>query len=713
MESIKNLSNSGKAYGKKFIIPIMIALSSVFANEAAAKTAKVTDTYWKEISAVIKNPETDATDLRAYFQENDVPEKYLESNLFVNGKTIKSTEFNHTIKQLWNDKYQVKYSHPLEGIPNFSQPSIQEITINVEFTYKDNNIYIKFEEVSIKWNKLWDNWAFSLDETVYDYDISEWENKSIEINCKANVYKTKNVIENKIKNTKFSFLPKIEENKEFENTQLTKLNEISLWKEVTKEWEAYYREVFMIENWKYRAITKIYFDKYGIIDNTKTNTELKKKNNLVILGINLELNLEDNNWLLESSISDQSIISLQDKVIEHRKNIINLIDKAKIGPNTDFTWFNKNKSKRDWSDKEEWLFDTKLVSLELINDTYIFQRGDETQKIYFGTEHKEGWEDKIYLKNENEQKVEEYFVKIWNNYYNISLKNNEISIDKIKKEGENIKNNLPIFSWDENIVTIINSEDKNISYNPTKKQLDYYTQEWRLITSISCEKSDKGDYKLNNPSINIDIEDLFNFPAFSSTVNEIKLIQKELNTLDIDILNSFQSLLNQKWIKLSAQNLVKVIGEEGDTYYCNVKSTKNWFNINKNDKLYKEVEKYLKDIKSRLEIVKKLNDAEIRWTNNWKKEDFTKFVWWLEWVGTRFISQNNIKSFISQSTNEINLEIMWWEAQTTIITYDISTKKLEDFQARLKWKSKISISGQSYKLKIDKKWKIFLDPVEK
>jgi hypothetical protein len=36
------------------------------------------------------------------------------------------------------------------------------------------------------------------------------------------------MIENKIQNTKFSFTSKIDEIKEFENTQLTKLNEISL-----------------------------------------------------------------------------------------------------------------------------------------------------------------------------------------------------------------------------------------------------------------------------------------------------------------------------------------------------------------------------------------------------------------------------------------------------------------------------------------------------
>jgi hypothetical protein len=38
----------------------------------------------------------------------------------------------------------------LEGIEKFSQPSTKEITIKVKFAYKDNNIFIEFEDISIK-----------------------------------------------------------------------------------------------------------------------------------------------------------------------------------------------------------------------------------------------------------------------------------------------------------------------------------------------------------------------------------------------------------------------------------------------------------------------------------------------------------------------------------------------------------------------------------
>lgn len=716
MNSIKNiknyLGNTKKSYGKKFIIPLMVVLSGI-SSEAMSenKTDMLTDIYWKEISAAIKNTKIDATSLEEYFQTNEVPEKYLENNLFISSKPITSKEFNHSINQIENDIYEVKYSHPLEGIANFSQPSTKEITIKIKFTYKDNNIFIEFQEVSIKWNKLSNNWILVSDNTVYDYDINQWENKSIEINCKANIHKTNEMIKNKIENTKFSFTSKIDEVKEFENTQLTKLNEISLWKEILKEGEFYYREIYITENWKYRPITKVFFDKYGKVDATKTETEVKKKNTLLVLGVNTELNFTENNLILNLSIANEPIAQLEEKVTEHRKNIINLIDKAKIWPNTEFVWFNKNKSKRIWSDKEEWLFNTELIKLELIDDTYVFQRWDETQSINFGIEKKEWWEDNIYLKNENNQKVEEYFVNINNNYYNISLKKNELSIDKMKNEWENVKNNLPKFSWNKDIISILEAEDINIFYNTTKKQLEYYNGvDWKLITSIPCDKSEKGKYKLNKASNNIHIEDLYNYPEFATIINGINWTQKELNTLDIDILNSFKTLLIKKWIKLTNQDLIKITNSEWRVYYCNIKSTKNWVEITKDDKLYKEVEKILKNIKSRLEIVKKLNDTEIRWINGGKKEDFKKFVWWGWGIGTRFISQTNIIEFISQSTNEITLKLLWWEGESTDIVYDISSKS---WKIKLEWKPTVTISWQSYKLKINEKWEVFLDPIEK
>jgi hypothetical protein len=90
-------------------------------------------------------------------------------------------------------------------------------------------------------------------------------------------------------------------------------------------------------------------------------------------------------------------------------------------------------------------------------------------------------------------------------------------------------------------------EDEKINhyYDVSKKQLEYRTNDGVMIASIPCEKSEKGEYKINKASTNINIQDLYNFDEFKGSVDEIKKIQKKLNTLDIDILNSFEILLKK------------------------------------------------------------------------------------------------------------------------------------------------------------------------
>ena len=710
----ESISNKGLSYSKRFLIPLATVITMavwMWKVKANNTEALLWNLKWNEISFWEKQIDFSNTlNLSEFFDKEWVAEEYLKNNLFIKWKPITNEEFNHNIQKIEKDIYQIKYSHEFEWISNFSEASKRDITIKVKFTYKDNNIFIEFDKINVWWFELQDNWTLILDNTVYDYDISQWVNKSIEINSKANPYKTSEMIKNKIKENKFSFSSKIENIKEFENTQLTKLNDISLWQEVMREWEFYYREVFLTEKWQYRPIWKIYFDKYWKLDENKTNEEIKNKE-ILVLWVKLIFNkISVSGSNIQFSLNDNSKENLKEKVSDHRKTIINIIDKAKVGPNTEFKWFNKIRSKRVWSDKEEWLFNTWLITLELIDDTYVFQRWDKNQSICFWIESKDWSEDNVFLKNLNNQKIEDFFITINNNYYKVTLKNNELAIYKIQKEWVNITNNLPSFSWDKNIVSIM--EDKNINhyYNTSGKQLEYRTNDWIMITSIPCEKSEKWEYKINKASTNINIEDLYNFPEFKKTTDEIKKIQKKLNTLDIDILNSFQILLVKEWIKLNNQNLIRVVDKKWTSYYCNIKEIKNWIQINPDVKLYKDVENTLRKIKSRLEIVERLNDTKIRWTNNGKKEDFTKFVWWWRWIGTRFISQNNIISFISQSTNEIKLDILRWEWQITSIIYDISRKS---WKMKLKWKSKITISWQEYKIKINEKWEIFLDPIEK
>ena len=602
MKTINNPSLDEKLNGKGWFVKKFLTSLSIYALFTApsfgAKTK--TDTN-KDLNKVLttnefitKSNHSNIPNVLDFIDKEWVAEEYLENNLYIKGKLITNEEFAHSITKIDKDIYQIKYSHEFEWIPNFSEASSRDVTINVKFSYKNNNIYIEFSEIKIWWYALQDNWTLVSSNTVYDYDISQWVNKSIEINSKVNPHKTLEMIKNKIKEYNFSFSWQLENIKEFENTQLTKLNDIALWEEVMKEWEFYYREVFLTEKWQYRPIAKIYFDKYGVLDQNKTSEELKNIENLVLwtkVSFN-KLDLDNKN--IEISISKASKENLKEKVKDHRQQIINIIDKAKVGPNLEFKWFNKINSKRVWSDKEEWLFDTKLISLELIDDTYVFQRWDKTQAIYFGVENKDWEKDNIFLKNTNNQKVEDFFVTINNNYYKITLKDSELAIYKIQKEELNIENNLPIFSWDKTLANILNAKDINTYYNANNKSLEYRTNDWNLTTNIPCEKSEKWEYKLEKTSTNIDIQDLYNYPEFKTITKDVTKIQKKLNILDIDILNSFQSLLAKEWIKLNNKSLVKIIDKKGIAHYCIIKQTKNGMQVDLDTKLYKDVEKTLK-----------------------------------------------------------------------------------------------------------------------
>lgn len=647
--------------------------------------------------------------------KEEIAMKYLEHNLFVKWKPITHEEYKHKIKNLWNDVYEIKYSHPFEWIPNFSIPSNREVTIKVNVTYKNNNIYIKFNEVKIWEHILSENWTLIVNNTVYDYDISEWINKAINLNSGPNTYKTTERIIKEIQKMTFSFNPKMKEIPMFENTQLTKLNDISLWKEVFKDGEFYYRTIFLIEKWQYRPIWKLYFDNKGNISKEtldKTNKEIKDKE-ILVLWVNLnfiEIEFKNNN--LETGLKEISKKELEENVDNHRKTIISVIDKAKIWDNSEFKWFNKILSTRIWRQDgvAERLFDTKLITLELIDDTYVFQRWDKTQSISFWLEELSWWEHNIYLKNPNWEKTTSYFITIKNKNYEFVLQNNELRIRERKKAWTNIENNLPKFSWDKNIVNIL--EDKNINhyYNKSLKQLEYWTNEGIMVTSIPCEKTEKWEYKLNKSSTNINIEDLYNSPEFKDIVDNIKKSQKKLNTLDIDMLNSFKSMLEKEWVKLDNQNLIRVVDKKGNAHYCKTKQTKNWINISLDEKLYKDVKSILRQIQFKIDIIEKLSNAKLIYNDNGSEKDFTSFVWWWWGIWTKFISQENIVSILSSNSNEVNLEILYGEGSSVTIIYWIKEKYGNvNLLLRNKWKE-VYISNLLYNIAIKNNWDIIVTP---
>ena len=124
---------------------------------------------------------------------------YLRNNLFVKWTNIMDPKLNSEITKIWPDQYQIKYDHEFEWLQNYADPTTKKITMVIKFTYKNNNIYMTFEDVKI-WNvKLDDNGTVKLSGVIYDYNIVSWENKTLDINSKANKYKTNEMIIEKIK----------------------------------------------------------------------------------------------------------------------------------------------------------------------------------------------------------------------------------------------------------------------------------------------------------------------------------------------------------------------------------------------------------------------------------------------------------------------------------------------------------------------------------
>jgi hypothetical protein len=704
MNSIENNNSTDKLnwIKKRFVtFTTTAALLLWTIGEGQANNTNAQNPNTVNIENVIKNKANESQEMS---DKDTTAIAYLKKNLYVKWAPITDAKLNSKINALWNDMYQITYDHEFEWIPNFSEPNSKQIQINVKFTYKDNNIYISFDNITIWWHQLNDNWTITIKNTVYDYNVIEWENKTLDINSKVNKYKTTERIINKIKEEKFTKSINIKEKKELENTQITKLKDISLWNEVFKEWENYYREINLNEDGKYRPVAKVFFDKYGKIDMNKTKEELNK-NSFKVLWIDVQFDISESNGTINLSIKSESIQALEDKVASDRKALISVIDKAKVWPNTDFVWFNKIKETRVRSNKEEWLFDTKLVNLKLINDTYTFQRWKKWDQILrFTVESNNSWTASVKMKNWNNESVNTTFVTIDNDYYKITLNWDQLSIDKIKKEWENITEHMPQYSWNE---TMANAIQKNTNaYYDWSNSLSYFRDNWDLATEIKCKKDWKWEYTLEKQSTNIDINDLYNYKEFASLTKEIKKLQDKQNTLDIDIMEAFSTILSKNWVKLEGQNVIKVTNEKWEVYYCTIDKK---FGVQIDKKLYDQVEKSLTTIKKRLEIIDNIANSKLYWVNKKEKQNFEKFVWWGRWIGKKFISQNDIINFVSKTSDQLNVNILWWEGQETTITYEYWTK----FKIILKWKQRITIDWQEYKVKVDEKWSIYLDPVEK
>lgn len=711
-ESKKNSSNKPNRWFK-FIVPtIMLVLTTALEWNAGNITSKFNK--WKATSEMFENLSTTKNantynGLSETIDKDSVAIDYLKHNLYVKWINIQDPKFDAKFQKIWEDLYQITYNHEFEWLPNLSEPITWTIDMTVKFTYKNNSIYIEFDNIKLeKQYQLEDYGTLYLDDVIYDYDIVSWQNKTLDINCKANKFKTHEAIISKIKANNFVNSKIFSDNyPELENTQLAPLNDINLWNEVFVDGDWYYREVNLMENWKYRPIAKIYFDKRWNIDSKKTNEELEK-NDTKILWVDVDFDFSQKENDIMFGIKYSSGNELINKVQSDRDALINVINNAKIWPNKDFVWFNKEKSVRPWSNgKDVWLFKTDLIWLSLTNDNYTFQElKDKNEMLRFTVDSKDLSNSTVNMRNWNNQTVNNTFVTIWKDYYNISLNGGVLTIEKTKRPGENITEHMPEYTWDANIVNTI-SKKTNTYYNGNS--LEYFSGKWDMITEINTDKTGKWTYVVEKQSTNINIMDLYNYKRFASTVKEIEKYQRELNTLDIDLWTAFAVLLEKNWVHLLNQDDISVQDKDWNHVYCKIDKK---FKVVVDEKLYKWVEKSLNTMKDRLQILDNLCKSKVRWVNNWEKQDFVQFVWWWYWIWKKLVSQEQITSFISWNSNTIDIELLWWEWQSTTIKYQVKNWIFKILKSG--GKSEITVLSQTYKVNIDKdNWDINVNPIEK
>lgn len=662
----------------------------------------------KNIFANMKNNNQDTYYLNPVekIDKDSTAINYLKNNLYIKWVNIQDPRLDAEITKIWENKYSIKYNHEFEWITNFSEPTNKKVNIVVTFSYKNNNIYISFEDVTIWKYKLDNIWTLSLKNTIYDYNVvgGEWkkELKVLYLNSKANPYKTLEKIEDNIQKKEFAIPKTFKEIKEFENTQLTPLNDIIIGKERFQEGDFFYREVILTWKEQYKPMAKIFFDKDGKLDRNKTKEELNKSNTKT-LWVDVKFILTDKDTL---KMDRNSAINLIKKTQSDRQALINIIDQAKIWPNSDFTWFNKELWTRAWSNwKELWLFNTTLIGVDLVNSEYTFARWkDKKQTIWFIVDSNEWWTATISMVNWNHQKVNNIYVTTDNGFFRINMTWNQLIIEKIKKEWQNITEHLPNYQWNQTIANIIMKNNHYYDWST----LTYADNEWDVITNIKCKKDEKWIFSIEKQSTDINIVDLYNNKKFRDLTKEIKRIWDKVGVLDVDIMNDFSILLAKNWVKLDNQNVIKV-DNKWEIYYCTIDKK---YNIQIDENLYNWVQESLKTIKEKLYIIEKINERKIVWKNKQTNKNFEWFVWWEWWIWKRLVSENNINNFISWNTNEVPANILWWEWQETVIIYSISNRW--KITPKITWKKEVTISWMTYKINVDKKtWDIVLDPIEK
>lgn len=682
-------------------------------------------------------------------------EAYLKENVTINGKKIDLKDKEMDFKIIENSKnkklFRLSYQNNFNGL-NLQEDKRLNVKINFEVIYdKDKqNYYIKFDTKGSSFDS-----AITVTQTatgtellqwdvIYDITVPKERIKTTDIRIEANADKTHKRIIEKIENQKFESLVKIEEKDEFENTQITGLNKVNFGKEIEKETEGYSRSLYLYDEEKalYRPITKVYFDKVGKIDSTKTLQAVTEKNNaegFKVLWEKLGLQLRVKDDTVQFRFEKADVEKLEKRVSEQRNKLIPYIDGAKVGPAKAFTEFHKDEMERPrHKGKTEVHFHTELLELNILNDTYTLKSWrKEELSIKFGFDFAENpKDDKLYIKDFKWDKLNTTVKgeKAWNaileakwafdihvdadNDFNIFDYNGDLTIRKSEKTKEQVSASYPQLAWDGAKLigkSALRYYEKSDGKNEWVGKIEYYDRkEGKKIVALPASQNDKKEWELENSSENYILTDYL----IDITKFDTNRLQK-INLHEEDMKKTFKALMEKENIKLRERDAVKVLNSATGKYeYYTAKQKNVWAEIvlDKDKELYEKANKVMEIMKERIATLVKIEEVQLWRTNKWKSVRF-------EWAvgGGRGLEKNSVTtanklSFMQWTTNKIAQSILWWEGEKSTIEYKITDGKTEKLSGTrfLHKKLKPNVDIQKYKVTLDA-WSVYklnFDPIE-
>lgn len=683
-----------------------IILSLLWDPKATEAKTDITSTTNKELAVTINQKpiifdwDEHQNKLRS---KEEMTIDFIKNNVYINWKSINDIDGAKVTKK--NDKlYSVEFEY------NFSELEwSKKIKLEFNTKYENNSISFNFDNSQIFINNkrvlLKTNTSVEINDITHNnYDIRTiWNWKRENFNIVYNDIKTKETIENIVKDKSITAKTKFEKIDEFENTQLTWLNTPFLWKEVFRDDDWYYRTLFYSTNGKKYDITNVYFKPNWEFNSEKTS---EKQENLTILWIDIDYTITPNG---EFVISEKSKQALEQKIRQDRAILIHTINST---PVADFEVFSGlNKIEKAWT----FQFDSKIISLNPISWIYeINLNNDENKKI-----------DPIYCKVEWENLilVDETWKPTSNVYFNYETKNKKetnyyrvnkwwewLTMTKISKRLENPKEMFPLFKGEGYLVNTLKKSGNLTNFKDG--YLNYFDSKWCLIAKIPCNKLENWWYEFNEEKYHTKIEalKLYNHSKFHNQIQKIDEYASSLWITDAEIRDIFEKSLKNDWLDFN-QNVVEIINPETwESTYC--KMDKN-FKIERDEKLYGIAENRINFMLNRLKLAEIINNSQVLRKNGKEYKDFEQFIWWEAWIGKQIISPEQLQKFISWETDEITIKILRWQWQYTDVVYKASWKKLTPRLKSGEWKWSVYLNPQWYTIKLeDNSWNIILDPKE-